>query len=106
MKVVGCLNDISGQIILWPRGQELDSVKADFNKNSLLRGIIGAIDGTHILIKAPKVCNYVIVCCVKKYDIVVNRKELRSRRRNKAYISSFHSRLIPNTIKPIKKHML
>lgn len=60
MRVVECLNDISGQIIVWPRGQELARVKADFNKNSLLRGIIGAIDGTHILIKAPKVCNYVI----------------------------------------------
>lgn len=61
MRVVECLNDISGQIILWPRGQELNRVKADFNKNSLLRGIIGAIDGTHIFIKAPKVYNVIDV---------------------------------------------
>lgn len=60
MRVVECLNDIASQIISWPRGQELDRVKADFEKNSLLRGIIGAIDDTHILIKAPKVCNNII----------------------------------------------
>lgn len=59
MKVIKCLNDIASQIISWPRGEELNRVKADFNKNSL-QGIIGAIDGTHILIKAPKVCYYVI----------------------------------------------
>lgn len=60
MKVIKCLNDIASQIISWPRGEELNKVKADFNKNSPLQNIIGAIDGTHILIKAPKVCNYVI----------------------------------------------
>ena len=75
MRVVECLNDISGQIIVWPRGQELARVKADFNKNSLLRGIIGAIDGTHILIKAPKVCNYVIDIYCKKFNTESRRKK-------------------------------
>lgn len=56
MKVITCLNDMASEIISWPRDQELDKIKADFNKNSQLRGIIGAIDDTHILIKAPKVC--------------------------------------------------
>lgn len=60
MRVIECLNDIASEIISWPRGQELDRVKADFNKNSPLRGIIGAIDGTHILIKAPKVYYYLL----------------------------------------------
>lgn len=59
MRVVECLNDIANQIISWPRGEELDKVKTDFNKNSLLRGIVGTIEGTHILIKAPKVCNHI-----------------------------------------------
>lgn len=55
MRVITCLNDIAGEIISWPRGEELEKVKTDFNKNSPLHGIIGAIDGTHILIKAPQV---------------------------------------------------
>jgi len=70
MKVVECLCNISNEIILWPRGQELDRVKEDFNKNSLLQNIIGAIDGTHILIKAPKVYNYVIDIHCKNCDII------------------------------------
>lgn len=55
MKVVKALNNIAGQFIKWPKDQYLQQVKGDFSKNTLLRGIIGAIDGTHILIKAPKV---------------------------------------------------
>lgn len=61
MKVIKCLNDIASEIISWPRGEELDRVKADFNNNSPLKGIIGAIDGTYILIKAPKVCNLMLL---------------------------------------------
>ncbi|XP_071628962.1 uncharacterized protein [Temnothorax longispinosus] len=71
MRVVECLNDISGQIILWPRGQDLDRVKADFNQNSLLRGIIGAIDGTHILIKAPKIDSQYYRTYKKTYAIIL-----------------------------------
>ncbi|KMQ86721.1 nuclease harbi1 [Lasius niger] len=48
--------------------EKLDEVKADFNKNSPLQGIIGAIDGTHILIKAPK--------AQKKFNIALSSKRL------------------------------
>lgn len=50
-------------------------MKEDFHKDSLLRGIIGAIDGTHILIKAPKVFNYAIdAYCNYKIDIVTSER--------------------------------
>lgn len=55
MRIIKTVNDIAGQFIQWPRDEYLQQVKADFSKKTLLRGIIGAIDGTHILIKAPKV---------------------------------------------------
>nr|XP_012235520.1 PREDICTED: uncharacterized protein LOC105679822 [Linepithema humile]XP_012235528.1 PREDICTED: uncharacterized protein LOC105679822 [Linepithema humile] len=73
IRVVECLNDIASQIISWPKGEELDRVKADFNKNSLLRGIIGAIDGTHILyiIKAPKVDFQYYKTYEKTYAIIL-----------------------------------
>lgn len=71
MRVVKCLNDIAGQIIVWPRGQELNRVKSDFDKNSLLRGIIGAIDGTHIPIKAPKTDSQYYRTYKKTYAIIL-----------------------------------
>lgn len=55
MRVIEAINDIAGQFIKWPRGQYLQEVKTGFSKNTALRGIIGAIDGTHILIKQPRV---------------------------------------------------
>ena len=39
------------------------------------RVIIGAIDGTHILIRAPKVCNYVIDIYCKKFNTENRRKK-------------------------------
>lgn len=54
MRVVEAINDIAGQFIKWPRGQYLQEVKTGFSKNTALRSI-GAIDGTHILIKQPSV---------------------------------------------------
>ncbi|XP_039311944.1 protein ALP1-like [Solenopsis invicta] len=71
MRVVKCLNDIAGQIIVWPRGQELNRVKSDFDKNSLLRGIIDAIDGTHIPIKAPKTNSQYYRTYKKTYAIIL-----------------------------------
>ena len=59
MRVIECLNNIANQVIAWPRDEELEKIKANFNKNLLLQGIIGAIDGIHISIKAPKIYNYI-----------------------------------------------
>ncbi|XP_025264353.1 protein ANTAGONIST OF LIKE HETEROCHROMATIN PROTEIN 1-like [Camponotus floridanus] len=54
MRVIEAINDIAGQFIKWPRGQYLQEVKTGFSKNIALCGIIGAIDGTHILIKQSR----------------------------------------------------
>jgi len=54
---------MTGQFIKWPRDQYLQQVKADFNINTALRGIIGAIEGTYILIKNKY--------CVNKYKYCI-----------------------------------
>lgn len=55
MRVVQALNDITEDVIQWPRGNRLATVKQNFQKLSVLPDIIGAVDGTHISIKQPYV---------------------------------------------------
>lgn len=55
MRVVQALNDIAGNVVQWPRGDRLVTVKQKFQKLSVLPDIIGAVDGTHISIKEPHV---------------------------------------------------
>ncbi|XP_070157474.1 uncharacterized protein [Polyergus mexicanus] len=51
MRVVQALNDIAADIVQWPRGDRLATVKQKFQTLSVLPDIIGAVDGTHISIK-------------------------------------------------------
>lgn len=55
MRVVQALNDIAGDVVQWPRGDRLATVKQKFQRLSVLPDIIGAVDGTHISIKEPHV---------------------------------------------------
>ena len=55
-RVVQVLNEIAEKVILWPTGEKLDQVKNRFKEIAGLKGIIGAIDGSFIPIKAPEVC--------------------------------------------------
>ena len=57
MRVVEALNDIAGEVITWPRGEIATQVKETFQHISGLSNVLGAIDGSYIEIKAPKVYN-------------------------------------------------
>ncbi|XP_071637550.1 uncharacterized protein [Temnothorax longispinosus] len=54
MRVIKALNDIAGDIIVWPTGDNLLTVKNKFKENGVLPDVIGAIDGTDIEVKGPK----------------------------------------------------
>jgi len=60
MRVVKVLNDIAGDVIVWPRGDRRLAVLEKFQRIGKLSHVIGAIDGTNIPIKAPKVLVYII----------------------------------------------
>lgn len=48
------VKDIMAQVIQWPRGVDRQrETSASFGQLSELQGVVGAIDGTHIQIKAP-----------------------------------------------------
>jgi len=54
-RVVAALNNIADRFIKWPVDNELNVVKQRFLQIGILPDVIGAIDGTHIPIPAPKV---------------------------------------------------
>lgn len=54
MRVIKVLNDIAGDIIVWPKNDKLLAVKEKFKRNGNLPDVIGAID-TDIEVKGSKV---------------------------------------------------
>lgn len=55
MRVIKALNYIADEVIVWPTDGKLLTVKEKFGKNGGLPDVIGAIDGTDIEVKSPKV---------------------------------------------------
>lgn len=53
-RVTAALNKLAPTFIKWPQGENVQLIQTGFEKMGGMRGIIGAIDGTHIPIKAPK----------------------------------------------------
>jgi len=53
-RVTRALFKIAHQFIFWPSGEETQTVIKKFKENSRFPKTIGAIDGTHIKIEAPK----------------------------------------------------
>ena len=54
MRVVQAIVKIAPQIVKWPDEAQRVIIKEEFYRKSRLRNVIGAIDGTFIVIKAPK----------------------------------------------------
>ncbi|XP_071577460.1 uncharacterized protein [Temnothorax nylanderi] len=54
-RVVASLNTLADRFIKWPVGDRLDIVKYRFSQTGSLSDVIGAIDGCHVPIPAPKV---------------------------------------------------
>lgn len=53
-RVTQALCDLAPEFIKWPTGDDATSVMEEFERHSAFPRIIGAIDGTHIAIPAPK----------------------------------------------------
>lgn len=60
-RVVKALNSISAEIIFWPKDDYLLNTKAKFQRISRLPNVVGAIDGLHVEIPAPKVCTVLYI---------------------------------------------
>lgn len=54
VRVINSLNDIAHEIIKWPNTAELNTIKNKFKSMAGISGVLGAIDGTYIPIKAPR----------------------------------------------------
>lgn len=54
VRVIFALNKIAPKIIRWPNQDERISIKQKFKKIGNFQGVIGAIDGTYVPIKAPQ----------------------------------------------------
>lgn len=52
-RVINYLNEIAGTIIKWPTEAEMAISKQTFKRKCQLDGIIGAVDGTYVPMKAP-----------------------------------------------------
>lgn len=70
-RVSSWLMDISQNFIKWPRGQEAHQVMASFERIKGIPCVLGAIDGTHIKIKAPRQNKEVYFNRKKYYSLAV-----------------------------------
>lgn len=53
-RVVSAIVDLAPIVIKWPKDERVNQVLAGFQRSSGFSKVIGAIDGTHINIQAPK----------------------------------------------------
>lgn len=53
-RVIIVLNELASEVIIWPEAARRREIEASFHRISGLHGVIGAIDGTYVKIKAPK----------------------------------------------------
>nr|CAI5863194.1 unnamed protein product [Callosobruchus analis] len=63
-RVIMALNKIAPDIIKWPPPEERQSIKRQFQNIRNLPGVVGAVDGTYVPIKAPH----------ENPEVYVNRK--------------------------------
>jgi len=52
-RVIDTLNSVSSQVICWPRQEELVTITEKFKAMAGIDGVVAAIDGTYVPIKAP-----------------------------------------------------
>lgn len=64
MRIVTALNEIAPQIISWPNNEQRQRIAQSFQISAGIEGVVGAIDGTYIPIKAPSI----------NPDVYINRK--------------------------------
>ncbi|KYN08189.1 Putative nuclease HARBI1, partial [Cyphomyrmex costatus] len=63
-RVIGTLNSVSSEVICWPRQEELVRIKEKFKAMGGIDGVVAAVDGTYVPIKAPS----------ENLDVYITRK--------------------------------
>ncbi|XP_071057067.1 uncharacterized protein [Onthophagus taurus] len=53
LEIISLILHLKDQYIRWPNRQEIAAIETRFKSRSGIPGIVGAIDGTHIIIKQP-----------------------------------------------------
>lgn len=61
-RVTYALHCLAPRFICWPRGEQLQSTIEDFSNVRGFPNVIGALDGTHIKIRAPKNDHMSYIC--------------------------------------------
>ncbi|KAB0792274.1 hypothetical protein PPYR_07761 [Photinus pyralis] len=70
-RIIKALNNIAPKVIVWPTGEQVEAVKEKFSNLAGIDGVIGAVDGTFIPIKAPKDDPEVYICRKCHYAITL-----------------------------------
>ena len=53
-RVIRALNAIAGDVIKWPDTNRRKVIENDFRQLGRIKGVVGAVDGTYVPIKAPR----------------------------------------------------
>ncbi|XP_036150211.1 putative nuclease HARBI1, partial [Monomorium pharaonis] len=69
LRVIHALYDISSEVIRWPDGHNINKIKNEFYGKAGMPDVIGAIDGSHIEIEAPKIDAASYRTSKKKYTV-------------------------------------
>ncbi|XP_051162213.1 uncharacterized protein LOC127282158 [Leptopilina boulardi] len=69
--VVNVLNEIAPNVISWPAGENLMNVEKKFRRMAGLSDVIGAIDASLILIKAPEIDAQYYVCRKRFHALIL-----------------------------------
>ncbi|XP_018377994.1 PREDICTED: putative nuclease HARBI1, partial [Trachymyrmex cornetzi] len=70
-RIVNAINNLADSLIAWPTQDEMNDLKHKFLQIGPLPDVIGAIDGTHIPIKAPKDNSCYYITRKKEYAITL-----------------------------------
>ncbi|KAK5644582.1 hypothetical protein RI129_005882 [Pyrocoelia pectoralis] len=71
VRIIKALNNIAAKVIVWPTRERMEEAKQKFSRIAGIDGVIGAVDGTFIPIKAPKNDPEVYICRKCHYAITL-----------------------------------
>lgn len=75
MRVVTALNEISPEIIFWPNIEQRQRIALSFQASAEIEGIVSAIDGTYVPIKAPSANPDIYINYINYINYIITLKE-------------------------------